>query len=334
MPIKHSAKPIAAFLSAALSAAFAVGAAAADAPEAPRQANTAEKTADGGSASFERFRNRVERIAAEHGAAQPTDEEMGLADRGSGEGNKDIKTGNGDKAEKADELLKAAKKVSPVERIVDMGISKVRAVKGRDGTIMYIADMGRFAFTGSVYDLWQKKQLTTIEEISDAVSRMDLSGLNLKLETLNLARFGTGREHVTIFVDPLCGWCHKLMNEVVADASLRDEYTFDFLVIPALGGSSAKLAERLFCSESNAEKRFDVLRAGREGIERLPESSACANEGYERTQMTATFLGVEAVPFVIAPDGRFSRGKPASLRGFLRGRATDAGTTPDKRSKH
>ena len=50
--------------------------------------------------------------------------------------------------------------------------------------------------------------------------------------------------------------------------------------------------------------------------------------------MTATFLGVEAVPFVIAPDGRFSRGKPASLRGFLRGRATDAGTTPDRRSKH
>ena len=199
MPIKHSAKPIAAFLSAALSAAFAVGAAAADAPEAARQANTAEKTADGGSASFDRFRNRVERIAAEHGAAQPTDGEMGLADRGSGEGNKDIKTGNGDKAEKADELLKAAKKVSPVERIVDMGISKVRAVKGRDGTIMYIADMGRFVFTGSVYDLWQKKQLTTIEEISDAVSRMDLSGLNLKLETLNLARFGTGREHVTIF---------------------------------------------------------------------------------------------------------------------------------------
>ena len=292
---------IAAALCAALSASPVL---AADAPE------------EGG--SFERFQKRVERIAEEHGVPAPSGEEMGLA-APSG-----AKTADRSVEEAAGELAKAAKNASPIERIVDMGISKVRAVKGKDGTLMFIADMGHFVFTGSVYDLWQKKQLTTIEEISDAVSRIDLAGLNLRPERLNLARVGTGKKHVTIFVDPLCGWCHKLMNEVVADASLKDEYTFDFLVIPALGKASDELSKRLFCSESDPSKRFEVLRGGREAIEKLPKpSSSCKAEGYDRTKMTSSFLGVQAVPFVIAPDGRFSRGKPANLRSFLEGNASD-----------
>lgn len=256
--------------------------------------------------SFERFKNRVENIVKDHEKKRA-----------------DVEMKKGEVVNDPD-LLQTAGNMPKIERIVDMGISKVRAVKGKDGTIMFIADMGRFVFTGSVYDLWQKKQLTTIDEISDAVSRIDLSGLNLRPETMNLARVGKGKKHVTIFVDPLCGWCHKLMNEVVSDVSLKDEYTFDFLVIPALGKTSDELAKRLFCSETDPEKRFDVLRGGREAIEKLPKtSSSCKTEVYERTKMTSTFLGVQAVPFVIAPDGRFSRGKPANLRSFLEGNASD-----------
>ena len=293
---------IAAALCAALSASPVL---AADAPE------------EGG--SFERFQKRVERIAEEHGVPAPSGEEMGLA-APSG-----AKTADKSVEEAAGELAKAAKNASPIERIVDMGISKVRAVKGKDGTLMFIADMGHFVFTGSVYDLWQNKQLTTIEEISDAVSRMNLKSLNLRPETLNLARIGSGKDHVTVFVDPLCGWCHKLMEEVVADAELRAKYTFDFLVVPALGRSSHELSRRLFCSEKDPAKRFEALRGGRDGIEKLPAVQSCDEDGFQRTQMTSTFLGVEAVPFVIAPDGRFSRGKPADLRGFLEGNATDGG---------
>ena len=262
-------------------------------------------------ASFERFKNRVENIVKDH--EKKTEEKRA---------NVEAKMGETDENDR--DLLQSAEKTPKIERIVDMGISKVRAVKGKDGTIMFIADMGRFVFTGSVYDLWQKKQLTTIDEISDAVSRIDLSGLNLRPEAMNLARVGTGKKHVTLFVDPLCGWCHKLMNEVVADVALKDEYTFDFLVIPALGKASDELSKRLFCSETDPAKRFEVLRGGRDAIEKLPAvSQACKSEGYDRTKMTSTFLGVQAVPFVIAPDGRFSRGKPANLRAFLEGNASD-----------
>ena len=85
-----------------------------------------------------------------------------------------------------------------------------------------------------------------------------------------------------------------------------------------------ELSKRLFCSESDPSKRFEVLRGGREAIEKLPKpSSSCKAEGYDRTKMTSSFLGVQAVPFVIAPDGRFSRGKPANLRSFLEGNASD-----------
>lgn len=308
--MSYQSKPLSKLSAAALAGALLTGLAgfsgASSAEEAGRESGQAQSNA-----SFERFKNRVENIVKDH--EKKTEEkraDVGAKKEGAGE------NGRG--------LLRAAGKTPQIERIVDMGISKVRAVKGKDGTIMFIADMGRFVFTGSVYDLWQKKQLTTIDEISDAVSRIDLAGLNLRPERLNLARVGTGKKHVTIFVDPLCGWCHKLMNEVVADASLKDEYTFDFLVIPALGKASDELSKRLFCSESDPAKRFDVLRGGREGIEKLAKpSSSCKAEGYDRTKMTSSFLGVQAVPFVIAPDGRFSRGKPANLRSFLEGNASD-----------
>lgn len=308
--MSYQLKPLSKLSAAALAGALLTGLAGfsgASSAEEAGQASGQTQT----NASFERFKNRVENIVKDH--EEKTEEKR--ADVGA----KKEEAGEGGRG-----LLQAAGQTPKIERIVDMGISKVRAVKGKDGTIMFIADMGRFVFTGSVYDLWQKKQLTTIDEISDAVSRIDLAGLNLRPERLNLARVGTGKKHVTIFVDPLCGWCHKLMNEVVADASLKDEYTFDFLVIPALGKASDELSKRLFCSESNPSKRFEVLRGGREAIEKLPKpSSSCKVEGYDRTKMTSSFLGVQAVPFVIAPDGRFSRGKPANLRSFLEGNASD-----------
>lgn len=308
--MSYQSKPLSKLSAAVLAGALLTGLAGfsgASSAEEAGQASGQTQT----NASFERFKNRVENIVKDH--EEKTEEKR--ADVGA----KKEEAGEGGRG-----LLQATGQTPKIERIVDMGISKVRAVKGKDGTIMFIADMGRFVFTGSVYDLWQKKQLTTIDEISDAVSRIDLAGLNLRPERLNLARVGTGKKHVTIFVDPLCGWCHKLMNEVVADASLKDEYTFDFLVIPALGKASDELSKRLFCSESDPSKRFEVLRGGREAIEKLSKpSSSCKAEGYDRTKMTSSFLGVQAVPFLIAPDGRFSRGKPANLRSFLEGNASD-----------
>lgn len=304
----------------ALAAAMLFAGAAASADLSPNA------SPDDGNGSFGRFRERVTRIAEAHNVPAPTQDEL-IASAGrpaepAAEEKKAVPDG-------AHQLSKAA---SPsIERIVDMGITKVRAVKGKDGAMLFIGDMGRFVFTGNVYDLWQKKQLSTIDDVADAVSRMNLSGLNIRPESLNLARFGTGEKHVTVFVDPLCSWCHKLMDEVVADPGLRNEYTFDFLVIPALGEPSRGLARRLFCSESDPVKRFAVLREGKKGIEKLAEApSACRDEGNQRTQMTATFLGIHSVPFVISPDGRFSRGKPANLRGFLEGGSTDGGT-PENR---
>lgn len=259
------------------------------------------------SKSFERFQKRVNQIANEHHVAVPSTQELLI--------NNESKT----------DLLERAKTGPKIERIVDMGISKVRAVKGTDGKMLFIADNGRYVFTGKVFDLWQKKPLNSIEEISDAVRRIDLQSLNIKPEELNLARIGQGKKRVTIFVDPLCGWCHKLMNEVAQDDSLKHEYTFDFLVVAALGDGSAQLARRLHCAEPDPRKRFDLLAKGAEEIQALKQQESCTTDALQRTAFASQFLGVKAVPFVIAPDGRFARGKPADLRQFLEGNASDGG---------
>lgn len=257
------------------------------------------------------FQEKVNRIADEHGVERPDVRK--------------VVTGENEQTERGT-LEEKIRNVPKIDRVVDMGIHSVRAIKSADGKIIYMADMGRFVFTGQLFDIWQKKPLTTIEEIADAVRRIDLSTLGFKPDALNLARIGTGSTHVTVFVDPLCGWCHKLMDEVAGNADIQKDYTFDFIVVPALGKPSHELARRLYCGESDVSKRFEILRGGREAIEALDSPGTCDAKGYDTTLAVSQMLGIESVPFVIAPDGRFSRGKPSDLRAFLEGNASDGGT--------
>ncbi|OZT19298.1 disulfide isomerase, partial [Salmonella enterica subsp. enterica serovar Heidelberg] len=38
---------------------------------------------------------------------------------------------------------------------------------------------------------------------------------------------------------------------------------------------------------------------------------------YDQTLLPAHFIGFEGVPFVVAPDGRVSKGRPSNLKSWL-----------------
>lgn len=209
--------------------------------------------------------------------------------------------------------------VPGISKIVNLGITSMRAVASEDGTILYIADTGRFVFTGRMLDVWQQKELKTIDEIERATQRVYLDSMGYDKTSYSSYKLGTGSKRTVIFVDPHCGWCHQLISEAKADPELMKEYTFVFHVIPILGADSQTYAKKLWCSVATDEEKLQAMLDGDEAVNALPASAQCDMDMQDRTVYLSKIIRVSGVPFVIAPDGRVSQGKPADLKAFLRG---------------
>ena len=196
--------------------------------------------------------------------------------------------------------------------IVRLPIGEVLALR-RDGRIFLLSGNGRFSFAGPIRDLWRGETLETLAALRDAAERIHFADMGLDPRTLNGVTLGHGAEEVVVFVDPRCGVCHRLIEEA---APLADKYSFRFVVIAALGAESNRLARALYCARDES----DALEALRDGtLESLAQRGDCALDGYERALLLADLIGVDGVPFLVAPDGRIARGRPRDLESWLEG---------------
>lgn len=262
------------------------------------------------SAGIDEFQNKLDKIAAEHGVKAP-----------------DVKKELAQKSEEQtqeENFKDALSKVSPIERVVAIDANTIRAIKSKDGKIMYMIDNGRFVLVGKMVDIWNRKELRTIEDIADAVSHIDLEHMGFTLDKVNHMTVGKGAKHVTIFVDPQCGWCHRLMNEINALGEALKDYTFDFVIVPLLGDRSTDLAKKLYCAKADDATKYKALTAGARQIGSLEQKSDCDLEIFNQTRVIAQAVGVQSVPMVISHDGRFNRGKPQDLMAFLEPPKPDA----------
>lgn len=257
-------------------------------------------------AGIDDFQAKVNKIAAEKGVPAPDVKKELLG-----------KAGVTSEEEKEEAAKNALKNVSPIERIVAIDTDTIRAIKSRDGKLMFLLDNGRFAFLGKMIVVWSRKELTTIEDIADAVSHIDLARMGFKLDKVNHISVGAGPRHITAFVDPQCGWCHKLIAEINAKPELQKDYTFDFVVVPVLGQRSEMLAKKIFCADADDAARYRALTDGARSIEALKQKEECPLEVFAQTRVIAQAVGVQGVPMVISHDGRFERGKPRDLMAFL-----------------
>ncbi|GJA75733.1 DsbC family protein [Aeromonas caviae] len=214
------------------------------------------------------------------------------------------------------QLLAASKleitdpRAAKIKEIVTLPINGVRAVES-DGQIVFISDNGRFVITGQIYDVWSKKPLSSMSEMRDVADRLHLKEMGMDVDKLNTISFGHGPKDVVLFVDPRCGVCHKLIGEA---KPLAEEYTFKIVVIPALGDESNVLAKALYCAKDKANALDALLN---NNLGNLPPKSPCDPAQYDQTLMTAHLIGIQGVPFVVAPDGRVSKGRPNNLKAWL-----------------
>jgi len=203
-------------------------------------------------------------------------------------------------------------RAAKIEDIVKLPIKELRAVQS-DGQILFLSGNGRFVFSGQLYDLWSKKPLSTMSQMHDVAERVHFKDMGMDVDTLNTVSMGQGSQEVVVFVDPLCSVCHKLME---AAQSLVADYRFKFVVIPALGEESNRLAKSLYCAQDKTHA-LDALMHNRLGS--MPGKPDCDLAQYDQTLLTAHFLGIEGVPFMVAADGRISQGQPQNLKSWLAG---------------
>lgn len=201
--------------------------------------------------------------------------------------------------------------VDPIENMIRLPIKGMKAIEDSDGQIIFVSDSGRFAFVGELVDVWQVKTLNSMSQIKQAVDRIDLRGDGIDIDSLNVVSLGNGGKEVVIFVDPVCTSCTKLMSDA---EKLTEDYTFKFIVIPAFGDESNKLAKQFFCA-TNPDQRYEALKNST--VSSLKTKNDCNIEMYDQTLLITHLLSVDGVPFVLSPEGRIHRGRPANLAEWL-----------------
>ena len=207
--------------------------------------------------------------------------------------------------------------VSKIRSIVKMDFGEASIVENEKGELMLVSGNGRFAMMGVLVDTWKKEEISTAKQAAAASRHIPTAMLGLTADGMNAFSIGSGKDRVSIFVDPQCHWCHKLIEEVQADDLLLERFTFDFYVVAALGDTSDALARQFLCADVAPDQRAALFQGAPKSFEGLKQKPNCSLAPYKKTLTAAQLIGVKGVPFVIAPDGSFTAGKPRNMRRFL-----------------
>lgn len=188
-------------------------------------------------------------------------------------------------------------------------------LEGRDG-IAFISQNGRFVLRGLVFDMWTGETLSTLDDIRKSKTSVNINELGLKNEDVDPFILGTGAKRVTIFVDPLCPFCAQLFDQITADPSLEEEYTFVLYTVPFLGDDSAKAVTALSCAKDRARALEALLSKDRRWMQGV-DTEGCDLQPIMKRTIMSQMIGVTGVPFLVGPQGGINRGLPQDLRTFL-----------------
>lgn len=177
------------------------------------------------------------------------------------------------------------------------------ALASRNGKLRLVSDNGRFIIEGKVYDTWHKEFIETLDQARYTMNHINLSKLNLNVDELAPVTYGTGPKTVTIFVDPYCPWCKRMLDEM---KGLEKEYTFKVLAVPVLGDRSTTAVRALHCS-SDQQRAKGILLEG-SGFDALSPDNGCDTEPLSKRVITTQLFGIRGVPYVIRHDGLIQQG--------------------------
>lgn len=198
-------------------------------------------------------------------------------------------------------------------------VSGVQMVQSGE-QVFFVSANGRYAFLGPGFDLWHGTRLTSLAEAERLLSRIDRTRLKLAPEDLGALDLGTGEAEVLVFIDPRCPSCAALLDHLQTLLETEAQaYRFRLIPLPVLGQGSQQEALALNCLAETDRVQALAALLGHRTASLPPATGRCGQESIQRVLVTAHLLGIERVPFLIAPDGRLHAGAPPDLRAWLAG---------------
>jgi len=202
-----------------------------------------------------------------------------------------------------------------IEAMKALPIDGLQMVKA-NGKTFFISRNGRFVIDGKLYDTWSRESITNINQVDEVANKIDLQKMKLKVDDLGPVTVGTGKPQVVIFVDPRCSFCAKVQQQL---EGLKEQYTFKLIPLPVLGKESQVLVNKIGCLLQTKDKVKAQTYLLHQEFDALPAeiSSDCSREPMQKAYITAQLFGINAVPFLIAADGRTFKGAPENLAAWL-----------------
>lgn len=178
--------------------------------------------------------------------------------------------------------------------------------------LAYIEPQGRYFFFGHIYDMQRQVDLTAdrLTERDEAAQAFALDALPAS-DTLLIRAAASGQPTVTVFSDPLCGFCKALEQTLV----LAPEIGVRIAPLAFQPGSDA-VTRRIWCAADPGAAWRDYML---EGTPPPLAGADCDSGVIERNAQLAKRAGISGTPTIIAPDGRMQAGalELAALRNWL-----------------
>ena len=200
----------------------------------------------------------------------------------------------------ADEIPPVVKKALPQVEILSVEAqefaSPLYTVVTPQG-ILYLDGGGRYLFTGELYDLQARENLTQAR--LSQIHRVDFKDLSLSDAIL----YKKGRHRIAIFADPDCPYCRKLHQEL----GQLDAEVYVFLYpLTDLHPLAYRKSVSVWCSPDQIAA-LDTVMSGK-----AIQVQDCEHP-VDRVITLGAKLGIRATPTMILEDGRRIEGyRPAA----------------------
>lgn len=201
------------------------------------------------------------------------------------------------------------------EKVVHLPATAIFATENK-GKFAVVTDTGRFIIQGTVYDVWDQKEITTLEEARWAATHIPLHKANVGFDDLQPLSIGTGEKVIYLFSDVQCGYCKGIIDE--ARAGLPEGYRLDVIMLPLMGPESARRTTEIHCADEPAAAWQVAVKGDMQTPLAQKPTEDCDLTTLQKRMVTAQFIGARNVPFLIREDGLVQQGKPAQgLRAWI-----------------
>ena len=215
----------------------------------------------------------------------------------------------------ADQLNEMANSIEGMRKLPANGLNMVEVGEGQ---IALSSLNGRFLIVGDVYDAWNQRKLTSLDDVDKYANRIDLDNIGLNLDllaTLPLrgpAPDGDGDaeyRQTILFVDPGHERSRSMIEQARTYLSESGQgEAIKVVLVPFLEGSD-RLARRTMClaeREGGAAAIKAVMNQTMSEIE--PQTEQCGTEKVIKSYSVAQVLGITSAPYWIMPNGEMKEG--------------------------